>query len=165
MVIVPTRQKAAALIVAILVALSLATASPADAVPNYKTASLGSRTSSTISYAGTDNYGDRYAITATANLSSNTSTSVRVSSVKVCYSGARNSSIHVHPWIRNTSRSSIWAASGYRSFTYTSQAVCQTWSVNKTITKPSNSSHDIFRLTLNIKSAQGTYAPIFAWYR
>ncbi|WP_143340452.1 hypothetical protein [Demequina sp. NBRC 110057] len=156
----------ASLVAAVLLATSAA--QPASAASDVKYASLGARLSSTQSYVGKDNNGRTYSFVVTANLSSNTSKSVYLKSVRVCFSGAAGSAMYVSPQIRNTTKS-IWNATGYKQFTITrhsvGKTVCQSWTVNKSIQKPSNNSWDVFRVSwLNPDAnSTGALAPIFAW--
>jgi len=146
------------------VALALVTvASPASAAGSLATGTIGTRTSVTLSNTWSSispNLPADSSIVVTANFSSHTATSVKITSFTICYSGPAGSAVQLTPYTRNAG-GNYWYGNAVIAYKNAGQAgTCHTWSPNKIYYKQADG--EVVRIVTQIGDS---YALIAAFKR
>lgn len=154
------RTVTAGAVAALVAAGAMAASSPAmAAAPAGATvpqASIGSKSQVSIQAAPGGNLGASSKVTSTIAFTHRTAKTVTISSLKVCYSGAKvGQRITAYPKITD-SHGLVWDARGYKALTKASaNTVCGTWTVGKQVP---NVAGELFRVAVNVRT--GSLAPV-----
>lgn len=155
-------------VAALVAAGAMAASSPAMAAAPVNTtvpqASVGNQSQVAIQAAPGGNLGTNSKVTSTIAFTHRTAKTVTISSLKVCYSGARmGQKITAYPKITN-SRGVVWDAKGYKALTKASAStVCGTWTVGKQVP---NVAGELFRVTVNVRAGALSPVPqVFSYHK
>lgn len=138
--------------------LALAGSASANAATIAST-NIGSWSSSILenTWASSPLLGHDSSLTVTAYFADHTSTSVRLTSFRICYNSGPATAITIAPYTRNSGGNTWGDTIPYKSVT---RGTCQTWSPNKTYYKQAD--NEVVRVVSRINTATETIA---AWYR
>ena len=114
---------------------------------------VGSRTSlSVTAYNREYVNAPRYAVNVIGYFSSHTKNSVKLTKLKICYSGAKNSSLWLYPNVVPPSGKNVW--SGKHKTIYTGK--CQEWTgINKTYSK--SAKNELFQVQAYANGSKATF--------